>query len=54
MARSEDPPKPKPKHSAATAATKAARQARLAEEMRSNLRKRKAQQHAQRERPKPD
>jgi hypothetical protein len=54
MARSKDPPKPGPKHSAATAATKAARQARLAEEMRRNLQKRKAQQRAQRDRVKPD
>ena len=54
MARSEDPPKPsepaRPRHSARTAADKSARQARLAQEMRTNLLKRKAQQRAQRER----
>ena len=38
----------RPKHAPGTAAAKAARQARLAEEMRSNLRKRKAQQRGQR------
>jgi hypothetical protein len=53
MARSKDPPKLQPKQSAATKATKTARQAQLAEEMRSNLRKRKAQQRAQRDRAKP-
>ena len=56
MTRS-DPPKPpeagQPRHSARTAADKAARQARLAQEMRTNLQKRKAQQRAQRERGKP-
>jgi hypothetical protein len=37
-----------PKHGARTGAEKAARDARIAEEMRSNLRKRKAQQRARR------
>jgi hypothetical protein len=37
-----------PEHSARTRAEKAAREARIAEEMRSNLRKRKAQQRAKR------
>jgi hypothetical protein len=38
----------KPKHSARTRADKAARAARLAQEMRLNLLKRKAQQRAKR------
>jgi hypothetical protein len=54
MARSEDrSPRAKakqPEHSARTAAGKAARAARLAEEMRLNLLKRKARQRGQRER----
>jgi hypothetical protein len=59
MTRSKEPPKPRaerpqPKHSAGTAASKAARHARLAEEMRSNLLKRKARQRAQRDRGKPE
>jgi hypothetical protein len=63
MTRSKEPRKPppakrprpsQPKHSAGTAASKAARQARLAEEMRSNLLKRKARQRAQRDRGKPE
>jgi hypothetical protein len=57
MARADHPQKPpakQPKHSARTAADKAARQARLAEEMRMNLMKRKAQARARRERSQPD
>jgi len=56
MTRSDSPKPPEaghPRHSARTAADKAARQARLAQEMRTNLQKRKAQQRAQRERGKP-
>jgi hypothetical protein len=41
-----------PKHSARIQAEKAAREARLAEEMRENLLRRKRQQRAQRERAK--
>jgi hypothetical protein len=47
MARPADPPG-QPKHSARTRADKAARAARVAEEMRKNLLKRKAQQRAKR------
>jgi hypothetical protein len=49
MARKDHPQAPaagQPEYSARTAAAKAARQARLAEEMRTNLLKRKAQQRA--------
>ena len=54
MAPAKPPPpiKPasaEPRHSPRTRAEKAARDARIAEEMRSNLRKRKAQQRARRE-----
>jgi hypothetical protein len=48
-ARPADPPRPI--HSPRTSAAKAARAARLAEEMRKNLLKRKAQQRAKREKP---
>ena len=57
MARSDDPPKPaakQPTHSARAADEKAARAARIAQEMRMNLKKRKAQARARRERGKPD
>ena len=47
------PPPQEPHHSARTRAGKAARQARVAQEMRLNLLKRKAQQRAQREKDKP-
>jgi hypothetical protein len=48
----EKPPEPKrPKHSARTAAEKAAREARLAAEMRNNLKKRKARARAGRDEP---
>ena len=53
MARRADPPG-QPKHTAQTCADKAARAARLAEEMRKNLLKRKAQQRAQREKAGPE
>jgi hypothetical protein len=46
----EDRPR-QPKHSARTSAEKAARATRLAEEMRKNLLKRKAQQRAKRDKP---
>jgi hypothetical protein len=47
-------PSPKePKHSARTSAEKAARRARVAQEMRLNLLKRKAQQRARREKDRP-
>jgi hypothetical protein len=49
-ARGQDPPR-QPQHSAQTSAAKAARASRVAEEMRKNLLKRKAQQRAQREKP---
>ena len=54
MAPAKPPPpiKPaaaEPQHSPRTRAEKAARAARIAEEMRSNLLKRKAQQRARRE-----
>lgn len=52
MTRGKDPPK-QPKLSARAAADKAAREARVAQEMRSNLQKRKAQQRAQRDKGKP-
>jgi hypothetical protein len=52
MARTADPPR-QPKHSARIA-DKAARAARLADEMRNNLRKRKAQQRAQRQKSEPE
>jgi hypothetical protein len=52
MARAKDISK-QPKHSARTAADKAARTARVAEEMRKNLLKRKAQQRAKREKSQP-
>jgi hypothetical protein len=58
MAPSDESAKPsrpeRPKHSARTTADKAARDARLAEEMRKNLLKRKAQARAQRERDEAD
>ncbi|HET9274321.1 MAG TPA: hypothetical protein VFO09_08645 [Methyloceanibacter sp.] len=50
MTRSDDEPRG-PKLSERTEAEKAARQARLAEEMRKNLRKRKEQQRARRRPP---
>ena len=53
MARAKDPAK-QPKHSARTAADKAAREARIAQEMRNNLLKRKAQQRAKREKSPPE
>jgi hypothetical protein len=53
MARAKDPPK-QPKHAARTDADKAARAARVAQEMRRNLLKRKAQQRAQREKSEPE
>ena len=43
-----------PKHAPRTAADKAAREARIAQEMRKNLLKRKAQQRAQREKSAPE
>jgi hypothetical protein len=52
MARTTDPPRPR--RSAQTRAEKAARAARVAEEMRKNLFKRKAQQRAQREKSEPE
>ena len=52
MARAKRPPE-QPKHSARTSADKAARAARVAEEMRKNLLKRKAQQRAKREKSEP-
>jgi hypothetical protein len=52
MARAKDSAK-QPKHSARTSADKAARAARIAQEMRSNLLKRKAQQRAKREKAQP-
>jgi hypothetical protein len=52
MARTKASPR-QPKHSARTAADKAARAARVAEEMRKNLLKRKAQQRAKREKSPP-
>jgi hypothetical protein len=52
MTRSDDRPR-QPKHSPHTQAEKAVREARLAEEMRQNLLKRKRQQRAQREAAKP-
>jgi hypothetical protein len=45
----ETPTSAAPQHSARTRAEKAAREARIAQEMRSNLLKRKAQQRARRE-----
>lgn len=48
MARAKHPPR-QPKHSARTSADKAARAARVAQEMRQNLLKRKAQQRAKHE-----
>jgi hypothetical protein len=55
MARSETPPPARqPRHLPGTDAAKAARQARLAEEMRKNLQKRKARQRALQEQGKPD
>jgi hypothetical protein len=58
MARPEDPPpRPpakRPRHLPGTDAAKAARQARVAEEMRANLKKRKARQRALQEQGKPD
>jgi hypothetical protein len=53
MARTTDPPR-QPRHSAPTRVEKAARAARVAEEMRKNLLKRKAQQRAQREKSEPE
>ena len=53
MARRADPPG-QPKHTAQTRADKAARAGRLAEEMRKNLLKRKAQQRAKREKAQPE
>lgn len=52
MARAKDSPK-QPKLSPRAAADKAAREARLAQEMRSNLLKRKARQRAERAKGKP-
>jgi hypothetical protein len=52
MARARDSSK-QPKHSARTSADKAARAARIAQEMRKNLLKRKAQQRAKREKSEP-
>jgi hypothetical protein len=58
MARSKaPPPQPRarqPRHLPDTQAAKAAREARLAEEMRKNLQKRKARQRALQEQGKPD
>ena len=54
--RSPPPAKPPPKepeHSARTIAEKAAREARVAQEMRINLLKRKAQQRARRDKDQP-
>jgi hypothetical protein len=53
MARTTDPPR-QPRHSAQTRADKAARAARVAEELRKNLLKRKAQQRAKREKSEPE
>ena len=53
MARAKDPPE-QPKHAARTSAEKAARAARVAQEMRKNLLKRKAQQRAKREKSRPE
>jgi hypothetical protein len=53
MARANDPAK-QPKHSARTSAGKAAREERVAQEMRKNLLKRKAQQRAKREKAQPE
>jgi hypothetical protein len=53
MARPADP-RGQPKHAARTSADKPARAARLAQEMRKNLLKRKAQQRAQREKAGPE
>ena len=50
MVRAKDPPK-QPQHSARTGADKAARAARVAQEMRRNLLKRKAQQRAKKASP---
>src|ERR671918_686667 len=50
MVRAKDPPK-QPQHSARTGADKAARAARVAQEMRRNLLKRKAQQRAKKPSP---
>jgi hypothetical protein len=52
MARAKDPSN-KPKHSTRTSAAKTARAARVAQEMRKNLLKRKAQQRAKREKSEP-
>jgi hypothetical protein len=52
MAPAKDPPQ-QPKHSAPTSAEKATRAARVAQEMRKNLLKRKAQQRAKREKGEP-
>ncbi len=52
MTGSDGRPK-QPHHSTRTQVEKAAREARLAQEMRQNLLKRKRQQRAQRERAKP-
>jgi hypothetical protein len=52
MARSKHPPQ-QPKRSARARADQAARAARLAKEMRSNLLKRKAQQRAKRQKSEP-
>jgi len=48
-----EPASGQPKHSARIRAEKAARDARIAQEMRSNLLKRKAQQRARREKGEP-
>ncbi|HEX5796291.1 MAG TPA: hypothetical protein VFY19_10645 [Geminicoccaceae bacterium] len=48
MSEADEAPK-RPRHSARTQADKAAREARLAEAMRENLRKRKRQQQTRRE-----
>jgi hypothetical protein len=52
MTRSDDEPR-QPKHSQRTRSEKAARQDRLAHEMRKNLQKRKAQQRARQRPPEP-
>jgi hypothetical protein len=52
MPRTKDAAR-QPKHTGQTSAAKAARAARVAEEMRSNLLKRKAQQRARQEKSRP-
>ena len=53
MGRARHPAK-EPKHAARTSAEKASRAARVAQEMRKNLLKRKAQQRATREKSRPE